>query len=103
MGCELTHCNTVIIYCLQLKKYEVALELLLTQQPSNMQAALRFCAWCASLEARQRVAELSALWLPASGDPHNTQTASDRAADAYTVLLQLLLNRWVSGVEDGVR
>lgn len=83
----------------QLGKYKDALEVLVLKQ-KNMDAALRFCAWCTDIEIRQKLSEESSIWR----DNQETSKVGrkpprvgiQKPSNAYTVLLRLLLTRFVS-------
>ncbi|VDM31332.1 unnamed protein product [Hydatigera taeniaeformis] len=73
----------------KLKKYSEALKFLLLEK-RDLNACLRFCSWCAKLEAREKVAEQSALWC------HKSTNASKISfhpptPHVYTVLVKLLI------------
>nr|CDS17664.1 transforming growth factor beta [Echinococcus granulosus] len=74
----------------KLKKYNEALELLLLRK-RDLDAALRFCAWCATLEARQKVAEQSVLWCHQDKNASKASSQVPLTPHVYTVLIQLLL------------
>lgn len=66
----------------------------------NLELALRFCAWCTDLEARQRLTEQSVLWNHQETNC-NTKTSLKTApkSEVYTALLKLLITRSVPSVE----
>ncbi|KAM7538214.1 hypothetical protein Aperf_G00000067854 [Anoplocephala perfoliata] len=75
----------------KLRKYDEALEVLVLKQ-RNLESALRFCAWCTDLEARQRLTEQSVLWNHQETNSNikgSLKTAPK--TEVYTVLLRLLI------------
>ncbi|KAL5109847.1 hypothetical protein TcWFU_001747 [Taenia crassiceps] len=73
----------------KLKKYSEALEVLLLRK-RNFNAALHFCAWCANLETRQKVADQSVFWCCKDSNPPKASPRLPVTPDAYTVLVKLL-------------
>lgn len=80
----------------QLNKYDEALRVLVFKE-KNLGAALRFCAWCTNIEVHQRLTEHSTLWNHQEIDEPVARSRHMKIpkSNAYTVLLKLLLTRFV--------